>query len=88
MTSWFSKYGLPNQLITDNGPQFACKEFNIFCKRNVTRYICSPPYHQSWNGQAERFVQIVKKGLQMNDVDKGVMQLRLEISFHIDAHHQ
>ena len=69
---WFSQYGLPNQIITDNGTQFKSDEFRIFCQENGIKHITTAPYHQSTNGQAERFVQTIKKGLQMNDIEKGV----------------
>ena len=50
--AWFSRYG----------PQFTSKEFCYFSQGNGIRHIFSPPYHQSSNGQAERFVQIIKRG--------------------------
>ena len=50
--SWFSKYGLPNESVTDSGT------FQIFCKNNEIQHNTNPPYHQSSNGQAERFVYI------------------------------
>ena len=30
LPSWFSRYGLPNQLVTDNGTQFITIEFETF----------------------------------------------------------
>ena len=75
--NWFSRYGLPNQVITDNGTQFKSEEFRSFCAENGIIHITAP-YHQSSNGQAERFVQIVKKGLIMNDIEKGDAQRKLD----------
>ena len=77
LRSWFARYGLPNQLITDCGSQFISNEFKTFCRRNGINLMFSAPYHQSSNGQVERFVQVVRKGLEMNDLEKGNMQLRL-----------
>ena len=33
MKSSFSKYGIPELLITDNGPQYACNEFKEFTEK-------------------------------------------------------
>ena len=75
---WFSKYGLPNQVVTDNDTQFTSNQFSEFCKRNGIKHITSAPFHQSSNGQAERFVQTIKKGLKMNNIEDGDAQLKLD----------
>ena len=62
---WFSMYGLPNQLVSDNGKQFTSQEFKNY-KLSGIKHVCVAAYHQSSNGQAERYVQIVKKGLKRN----------------------
>lgn len=33
----FSAYGLPEQVVTDNGPQFIADEFTVFLKQNGIR---------------------------------------------------
>ena len=63
---WFSIYGLPNQVVTDNGRQFTSNQFKSFMKQNGINHMCTPAYHQSTNGQVERYVQILKKGLKLN----------------------
>ena len=73
----FSRYGLPNQIITDNGGQFISDQFQRFCKNNGIIHLFTAPYHQSSNGQVERFVQTVKKGLKMNNIDEGDAQKKL-----------
>ena len=45
--NWLSKYGLPNQIVTDNGTQFAANAFQLFCKENGIRNILTAPYHKS-----------------------------------------
>ena len=56
----FSAYGLPEQLVTDNGPQFTSEEFSVFVKCNGIKHIRTVPYHPSSNGLAERSVQSLK----------------------------
>ena len=57
----FSMYGLPTQLVSDNGPQFASDEFVTFMKSNGVKHIHCVPYHPSSNGAAERFVQTFRR---------------------------
>ena len=60
----FSSYGLPEQLVSDNGPQFVSDEFKVFLKANRVKHIRSAPYHPSSNGLAERFVRTFKRALR------------------------
>ena len=60
----FSMYGIPTQLVSDNGPQFTSEEFASFMKRNGIKHIRCAPYHPSSNGTAERFVQTFKKAVK------------------------
>ena len=53
----FASYGLLQQVVTDNGPQFTSAEFTIFMKNNGVKLIKCYSYHPSSNGAAERFVQ-------------------------------
>ena len=61
--SVFARFGLPELLVTDNGPQFVADEFYNFLKRNGIRHIRSAPYNPASNGQVERLVQTFKKAL-------------------------
>ena len=78
LRKWFSRYGLPTQLVSDNGPQFTSYKFENFCKQNGIKHVRVPAYHQSSNGEAERFVQTVKKGLKRSDIEKGDSQAKLD----------
>ena len=53
----FTKHGLPEQIVSDNCPQFVAEEFAIFMKLNGIKHIRSAPYHPSTNGLTEHFVQ-------------------------------
>ena len=59
----FSRHGLCDTIISDNGPQFVSKEFESFCSANGIEHIRTAPYHPQSNGQAERFVRSLKIGL-------------------------
>ncbi len=65
LRSIFATVGLPEVLVSDNGPNFNSAEFESFLIRNDIRHKTSPPYHPATNGLAERAVQTVKKGLKM-----------------------
>ena len=60
----FSTHGLPERIVTDNGPQFCSEEFENFLKVNGIRHTLSAPYHPATNGEAERFVQTFKNAMK------------------------
>ncbi|KAL5505800.1 hypothetical protein EMCRGX_G007305 [Ephydatia muelleri] len=60
----FSRFGIPETVMTDNGPCFSSREFHDFLKNNCVTHIRSAPYHPSSNGMAERAVQTVKQGVK------------------------
>ena len=62
----FAAYGLPLQVVTDNGPQFVSAEFAEFMRGNGIKHIKSAPYHPATNGLVERFVQSLKQALKTN----------------------
>ncbi len=56
-----ARYGLPSIIVSDNGPQFACKEFEEFTKSyDIIHRTSSPGYPKS-NGKAESGVKNCKK---------------------------
>ncbi|XP_064459074.1 uncharacterized protein K02A2.6-like [Ornithodoros turicata] len=68
----FATFGLPEVLVSDNGPQFLSAEFADFLSANGIVHKKIPPYHPASNGAAERLVQTVRKNLlkQMKDEDQ------------------
>ena len=59
----FARFGIPEQIVSDNGAQFVSEEFQAFARSNGIRHLTSAPYHPAANGLAERAVQTFKQAL-------------------------
>ena len=60
----FAALGLPEVVVSDNGPAFCSDEFRSFMKQNGIQHVKTPPYHPASNGLAERYVQVFKDGMR------------------------
>jgi transposase InsO family protein len=49
------KYGVPAEILSDNGPCFAGELYRCICQFMGIRRIFTTPYHPQTNGQVERF---------------------------------
>jgi len=74
----FARNGLPEQVCSDNGPQFTSEEFRAFMRNNGVKHYTSAPYHPATNGLAERFVQTFKKGLKAMKGDPAKLQHKVD----------
>ena len=63
----FATHGLPEVLVSDNGPAFTSTEFNTFTESNGIKHLMSPPHHPASNGLAERAVQTIKTAIRKDD---------------------
>ena len=75
LRQFFSIHGLPNKMVTDNGPTFTSHEFKEFTSQNGIQHTFSAPYHPSSNGLAERAVQTFKQALKQ--MDNGSLQFKV-----------
>jgi transposase InsO family protein len=64
LSTWFSRFGFPDVIVSDNGTQFTSSAFASFVEEIGARHCFSAPGHPATNGSAERTVQSVKKGLK------------------------
>ena len=73
----FARNGLPELIVSDNGPQFVSAEFDSFLRQNGIRRKNSAPYHPATNGLAERFVQTLKQAMRAMKREKGALHVKL-----------
>ena len=69
MRNIFPRYGLPTQVVSDNGPPFQSAEYEEFLRQIAIQRIFVSPYHPSSNGLAERFVQTFKYAMESSADD-------------------
>ena len=69
LREWFCTNGIPEQLVTDNGPQFTADAFKEFTQLNGIRHIKSAPYYPALNRLAERLIQLLKQSLKASLID-------------------
>ncbi|XP_060068314.1 uncharacterized protein K02A2.6-like [Ylistrum balloti] len=73
----FASYGLPDVIVSDNGPQCISSEFEQFIIKNVVKHTLVPPYHPASNCAAEQSVQILKRAL-LKQVSNGDGQYSMQ----------
>ena len=84
----FSHYGLPLQLVTDNGPQFVSEEFHQFMQMNGIRHIRSAPYHPASNGQADLQTGHEGHGTSSTSVGTSNQQFSIKVPHHTTLNNQ
>lgn len=62
----FCRYGIPETMRTDNGPQFVSELLSNFCTEHGIRLVRTTPYWPQANGEVERANRALKKRLQIS----------------------
>ena len=66
----FARWGLPDEIITDNGRQFVSQEFERFLQQHGVKHCKTALYHPQANGAVERFNRVIKDCLKTARVDE------------------
>ena len=67
LKSVFCRYGIPETVRSDNGPQYSSSEFATFARECNFHHVTSSPLFPQSNGQVERAIQTAKKLLKRSD---------------------
>ena len=55
-----ARFGIPDILVTESGPQFSSSEFSVFARTWEFKHVTSSPTYAQSNGKAENAVKTVK----------------------------
>lgn len=89
----FARYGVPNEILTDHGPQFVSNqktgtphhEFGRFLEHHHIRHIVARRNHPQTNGKIERFFReidrLIAAGFTMDDVIDWQNRIKPHASF-------
>ena len=67
MKTIFLRHGIPQTLVSDNGPQLTSSEMKQFAANYGFQHVTTSSYHPQSNGLVERMVQTVKKLISETD---------------------
>ncbi|XP_033760781.1 uncharacterized protein K02A2.6-like [Pecten maximus] len=74
----FSTHGLPEMVVSDNGPCFVSEDFAAFMSENGVVHVKTSPHHPSSNGLAKRSVRIFKEGMTKMQNTEGNLNTEIE----------
>ncbi|XP_026332438.1 uncharacterized protein K02A2.6-like [Hyposmocoma kahamanoa] len=65
----FARFGLPKEVVSDNGPPFTSREYADFMVTNGIKITFTAAYHPSSNGAAENAVNLRKRAIKKSRRD-------------------
>ena len=65
----FSDFGIPESIISGNGPCYKSQEFNTFCAKFEINHIIGASYNHQANSIAEHMIQTIKQLMVKNQGD-------------------
>lgn len=74
LTNVFSREGYPEEIISDNGPQFKSQVFENFLKERGIKHGVSSVYYPQANGLVERFNRSLKDFIQLSVLEGRCVQ--------------
>ena len=74
----FSDFGIPETIISDNGPCYKSQEFKNFCARFEINHIAGASYNHQANSIAEHMIQTIKQLMVKNQNDTWLAMLILK----------
>lgn len=77
LSELWARWGVPKQVVSDNGPPFTSKELKNFLEADGVEHIFTAPYHPASNGLAENSVKTVKKVIKKAVIEKQDVQKSL-----------
>lgn len=75
---YFSTWGIPRKLCSDNGPSLCSKDMETFLKNNGVQHLLTPPFHPSSNGAAENAVRTCKNFIKKVDWNSKTIDFLLQ----------
>lgn len=64
LKSTFAGYGIPDKVISDNGPHFTSRKFKQFVESREYTHTTTSPKHTQANGQVKKAIGTTKSVLQ------------------------
>ena len=89
LKSIFSRHGVTETVVRDNGPQYTSQEFASFAGSYDFCHVTSSPLLAQGNGHAERAVKTVKKLFKvLRDPYMALLTYRTTLLFGATSHQQ